>query len=196
MKHSLLASTLILLSHSALASMEGLPAEAPETSPLVTVDVSTNTAYLFLDGQLVQKAPVATGSDTILRKGSKLWLFRTPRGRHKVVRKIVDPIWTKPDWAFVEEGKKIPPADSPQRRIRGKLGKYALDLGDGIMIHGTDDPKSFGQRASHGCIRMPHSMLKEVFKVSDVGMDVYIFDSEPSMTNAWRNGVSDLELMR
>src|SRR5688500_18154265 len=142
LKPILLATTLFLLSHSALASMEGLPPEAPETSPLVTVDVSTNTAYLFLDGQLVHKAPVATGSDTILRKGTKLWWFRTPRGRHKVVRKIVDPVWTKPDWAFVEEGRKIPPADSPQRRVRGKLGKYALDLGEGIMIHGTDDPKS------------------------------------------------------
>ncbi|HVR33809.1 MAG TPA: L,D-transpeptidase [Acidimicrobiia bacterium] len=176
--------------------MEGLPPEAPETSPLVTVDVSTNTAYLFLAGELVTKARVATGSDTLLRKGARVWLFRTPRGRHQVVRKIVDPVWTKPDWAFVEEGRKIPPADSAQRRVRGKLGKFALDLGGGILIHGTDDPKSFGQRASHGCIRMPHAMLKQVFALSDVGMDVYIFDSEPSMTSAWREGVSDLELLR
>ena len=170
---------------------EGLPPEAPRTGTYITVDVSKNKAYYWRDGILVDSAHVATGMDKFLKKGDRQWLFRTPRGRHQVVRKVVDPVWTKPDWAFVEEGKKIPPADSPQRRIRGKLGKYALDLGDGIMIHGTKDIRSFGKKASHGCIRMPAKMLERVYRESEVGMDVYIYDSEPLAANT--KGLNDLE---
>ena len=158
-------------------TVEGLPSEAPREGTVITIDVSANKAYLFQDGELISSSSAATGSDTVLKKGSRFWLFRTPRGRHTVVRKIVDPVWTKPDWAFVEEGKSLPPADSPSRKVRGKLGKYALDLGEGIMIHGTDDPKSIGQRVSHGCIRLPNDMLKKVYQAAAVGTPVHIFDS-------------------
>ena len=158
---------------------EGLPPEAPAEGTFVTVDVSKNKAYFWRDGALVESGSVATGMDKLLKKGNRTWLFRTPRGRHQVVRKIVNPVWRKPDWAFVEEGKRIPAADSPLRLEPGKLGKFALDLGDGIMIHGTKETKSFGTKASHGCIRMPAKMLERVYREAEVGMDVYIFDSEP-----------------
>lgn len=171
---------------------EGLPPEAPRTGVVVTIDVSTNHAYLFRDGELVRKSAAATGSDRVLRKGRKVWWFRTPRGKHTVVRKIVDPVWTKPDWAFVEEGKPIPPPDSPLRKERGTMGKYALDLGERVMIHGTNDPKSIGRRASHGCIRLPNDMLKVLWKEVDVGTEVYIFDSRPRY--AATEGLNDLEM--
>src|SRR5207237_1280843 len=157
--------------------------DAPRTGTVITIDTATNRLYLFKDGQLVDKSLAATGSEKMLKNGSKVWLFRTPQGhlkvlrkiedpvwtqpdwafdlrqdcqvpmrraekphlapvrqhRHlKVLRKIEDPVWTKPDWAFVEAGEPVPPLDSPLRKIKGHLGKYALDLGDGIMIHGTD----------------------------------------------------------
>ena len=146
---------------------------------VITIDVSTNQAWLFRDGELLASSRVATGSDKILRKGSRVWMFRTPRGRMEVKGKIVDPVWTKPDWAFIEEGKKVPPMNSPARRVPGKLGRYALDLGGGILIHGTDDPKSIGKKASHGCIRMPRKMLERVYREAGIGTTVYIFDSDP-----------------
>ncbi len=163
---------------------EGLPDDAPRVGPLVTVDVARNVLYLFQDGRLIDKASVATGSETVLKKGKKTWLFHTPRGRMKVLRKIEDPVWVKPDWAYIEEGKSVPPADSPRRQVRGKLGKYALDLGDGILIHGTDDIESFGKRVSHGCIRVPDDTLEEVWKATSAGTPVYIFESEPVQTAA------------
>ena len=184
------AATFLTFSGSALVAAQthpGLPSDAPREGTLITVDASTNTAYLFRDGELVRSSKVATGMNKVLRKGGRTWLFRTPRGRHIVVGKIVDPIWRKPDWAFVEEGKAVPPADSPKRQVRGKMGKYALDLGDGILIHGTDDPKSFGKNASHGCIRMPDAMLAQVWKEASVGMTVYVFDSNPNTASAWRS---------
>ena len=155
--------------------VEGLPPDAPREGVLITVDTTRNVLYLFRDAQLVGKAPAATGLDKMLTKGMQRWLFRTPRGIHPVVRKIVDPVWVKPDWAYVEEGKRIPPPDHPSRRVPGKLGKFALDLGDGIMIHGTKELNSLGKKASHGCIRLGPDMLSTVYREASVGTPVYIF---------------------
>jgi L,D-transpeptidase ErfK/SrfK len=160
-----------------IASIEGLPPEAPRTGTLITIDVAKNKIYLFEDGELVDESPVATGSEKVLKNGHTIFLFHTPRGRMTVLRKIEDPVWTKPDWAFIEDGQRIPPADSPQRHVRGHLGKYALDLGDGIMIHGTDDARSIGKRESHGCIRVPGSMLETMWNAAKVGTEVYVFES-------------------
>lgn len=178
---------------SAQQQVEGLPPEAPRQGPVITVDLSTNTAYLFDDGELVQKAPAATGTEKILKRGRNVWQFHTPRGHLKVLRKIVDPVWTKPDWAFIEAGDSVPPPDSPKRQVKGHLGKYALDLGDGIMIHGTDEIDSLGKRASHGCIRLPANMLEKVYRSAKVGTDVFIFESTPPQQTASSGRRSDLD---
>jgi hypothetical protein len=163
-------------------TIDGLPAEAPRAGTVITIDLSTNTAYLFDDGQLVRKSACARGSEKLLENGDDMWLFRTPRGHLRVLRKIIGPVWRKPDWAFIEAGEKIPPSDSPKRLMRGKLGKYALDLGEGILIHGTDDASSIGRNVSHGCVRLPNAMLAVVFKAAKVGTDVFIFESSPQAT--------------
>lgn len=172
--------------------IEGLPPEAPRNGTVITVDVSTNQAYLFRDGELIEKARAATGSDKILKKGRRVWWFRTPRGRYEVLGKIKDPVWTKPDWAFVEEGKSVPPGDSPLRVEKGKLGKYALDLGERVMLHGTNEPWTIGKRVTHGCIRLPHKFLSRLWKEADVGTEVYIFDSGPVAVAS--RGRNDLEM--
>ena len=174
--------------------IEGLPSDAPREGTLITIDVSSNQVYLFEAGKMVRKAPAATGSGKVLKKAGKTWLFHTPRGRMKVLRKMEDPVWRKPDWAFIEAGERVPPPDSPKRYVRGKLGRYALDLGDGILIHGTDDPDSIGQSVSHGCVRVPDEMLEQIYKAAKVGTDVYIFESQPDLTRAASKGVNDLEV--
>ena len=155
--------------------IEGLPPEAPIDGTLSTVDTTRNIIYLFRYGQLVRQVKAATGMDRMLKKGQRTWLFRTPRGLMPIQRKIVDPVWTTPDWAFVEKGQKVPPINSPKRREAGTLGKYALDLGDGILIHGTKDLASLGTKASHGCIRVGPKMLELLFTEAEVGTKVYVF---------------------
>ena len=93
----------------------------------------------------------------------------------------------------MEEGKKVPPPDSPLRIEKGKLGKYALDLGERVMIHGTNEPASIGRKVTHGCIRLPHDMLSVLWKEAAVGTDVYIFESDPSRIANIR-GRNDLEM--
>lgn len=156
-------------------AIEGLPPEASRVGTVITVDTSRNVAYVFVDGELIGKGRAATGMDRLLTQKDRSWLFRTPRGRMTVLRKIVDPVWTKPDWAFVEEGRRIPPTNSPLRMQRGKMGKYALDLGDGILVHGTDDPSSLGKKASHGCVRLGAALMKKAFQLSDRGTEVWVF---------------------
>jgi L,D-transpeptidase ErfK/SrfK len=160
-------------------AIEGLPTEAPRSGTVVTVDVATNTVYLFRDGKLVRKSAAATGSGRTMEIGDDVWEFYTPRGHMKVLSKIKDPVWRKPDWAFVEAGERIPPPDSPKRLVKGHLGKYALNLGDGILIHGTNEADSIGRYASHGCVRLPHAMLETLWKNVPVGTDVYVFESRP-----------------
>lgn len=155
--------------------VEGLPPDAPRDGTLITVDTSRNILYLFRDGEMVRKDLAATGMDKEMRKGRKRWLFRTPKGLMRVLNKKVDPVWSRPDWAFVENGQKVPPGDSPKRKLRGVLGKYALDLGDGILIHGTKELASLGKKASHGCIRLGPEMLEIVYREAEVGTPVYVF---------------------
>ncbi len=173
--------------------VEGLPSDAPQSAPvLVTVDLARNEIYLFENNQLVDKSPVASGSEKILRHGGRVWFFHPPRGTLKVLRKIKDPVWTTPAWAFIENGDPVPPPDSPKRQVKGELGKYALDLGGGYMIHGTDDEDSIGKRVSHGCVRVPSDMLQEIWDATKVGTPVYIFESAPVQTAATGKH-SDLE---
>jgi lipoprotein-anchoring transpeptidase ErfK/SrfK len=173
--------------------IEGLPADAPRQGTVITIDVATNRLYLFKEGKLVDKSLAATGSEKLLKNGSRVWFFRTPQGHHKVLRKIIDPVWTKPDWAFIEAGEPVPPPNSPLRKVKGHLGKYALDLGDGIMIHGTDEYDSIGRKASHGCIRLPNDMLETVYNETPIGADVYIFESKVPQTAKKGERHSDLD---
>lgn len=155
--------------------VEGFPEGTPTTGVVLTIDTTHNIAYLWRDAKLIAQGPAATGMDKMLRRGLRAWLFRTPRGRHTILRKVVDPVWVRPDWAFIEEGKPIPPPGSPQRQVRGVLGKYALHLGGGIFIHGTKDLNSLGSKASHGCIRLGPEMLEMVYRHAEVGTEVHIF---------------------
>lgn len=155
--------------------VDGLPPDAPREGVLITVNTATNTLYLFKDGSLLDSAPVATGMNKTLKHGDRVWLFRTPRGIHPVQKKVAAPVWYKPDWAFVEEKKPIPKGDTKERYVKGKLGRYAFDLGEGIMLHGTDDPKSIGKNVTHGCVRVGDKMLSLLWQEASVGTPVYIF---------------------
>ena len=90
-------------------------------------------------------------------------------------------MWIAPDWHFVERGAPIPPDDHPSRRIAGGLGTTALYLGDGIAIHGTNqpqmllDPDPERRRISHGCIRLTNEAARDLYHLVSVGTPVLIY---------------------
>jgi len=47
-------------------------------------------------------APVGVGKGTKLEYGSKAWEFTTPRGVRRVRAKERNPVWTPPEWHYVE----------------------------------------------------------------------------------------------
>jgi L,D-transpeptidase YbiS len=142
----------------------------------VVVDQTQNRLYIMNDDKIVRTAVCSAGSGMVLKASgsSKKWVFDTPRGVFKVRNKISNPIWKKPDWAFAEEGKTLPtnPAD---RFESGTLGKYALYLEDGYMIHGTLYTRLLGRSVTHGCIRLGPEDLQAVWDAVPVGSSVYIF---------------------
>jgi L,D-transpeptidase YbiS len=146
------------------------------TGTYVVVDQTQNRLYIMNDDKIVRTAVCSAGSGMVLKASgsSKKWVFDTPRGVFKVRNKIPNPIWKKPDWAFAEEGKTLPtnPAD---RFESGTLGKYALYLEDGYMIHGTLYTRLLGRSVTHGCIRLGPDDLQAVWDAVPVGSSVYIF---------------------
>jgi L,D-transpeptidase YbiS len=141
----------------------------------LVIDTGANRLYLMKDTQVVREAIVSTGSGVRLQDPDKprSWVFDTPRGEFEVRRKVNEPIWTKPDWAFVEAGEGLPKRYS-ERIEEGVLGDYALDLGDGYLIHGTLFERALGLHVTHGCVRMGAKDLEAVFKSVRIGTRVYI----------------------
>ena len=141
----------------------------------IAINAATNRLYLRRGQEVLREAPISTGTGSTLRHGRSKWVFDTPRGMLTVWRKKADPVWVKPDWAFLEEGKPIPPMDSPERRQEGVLGSYFIDLGGGIGIHGTQQENLLGRSVTHGCIRVGREDLKVLYDSVPVGTRVYIY---------------------
>jgi len=69
----------------------------------------------------------------------------------------------------------IPPLGTKNRRIEGELGHFALDLGDGYMLHGTPHKDSIGKSATHGCVRLRDEDIQWLYDFVPVGTRVYIY---------------------
>ncbi|MEO6445291.1 MAG: L,D-transpeptidase [Gemmatimonadaceae bacterium] len=68
----------------------------------------------------------------------------------------------------------IPPLGTRNRQLSGALGAFALDLGDGYLLHGTPDPSSIGTATTHGCIRLGREDLDWLYTHAAVGTPVRI----------------------
>ncbi|HZG41322.1 MAG TPA: L,D-transpeptidase [Longimicrobium sp.] len=69
----------------------------------------------------------------------------------------------------------IPPFGTVNRKIPDVLGKFKLDTGDGILIHGTNDPLAVGLWGTHGCVRLFDDDIQFVYENAPVGTPVYIY---------------------
>ena len=143
----------------------------------IVIDQTQNRLYLKRGNDTLLQAVCSAGSGMVLRESGgkkREWVFDSPRGRFEVRTMLKDPVWRKPDWAFVEEGEPIPrnPAD---RLDYGTLGEYALYFGDGFMIHGTLYERLLGRAVSHGCIRVGRDDLRKVWANARIGTQIFIY---------------------
>ena len=147
--------------------------------PYILINTTLNRMSMKIgDDFIVRDAVVSTGSNTELieQEGKRRsWFFSTPKGVHTVKRKMVAPVWVKPDWAFVEEGEPIPGAQAEARFEEGTLGRYGLYFGNGYLIHGTLFQRFLGQSVTHGCVRVGDADLEAVYQNAKVGTRIYIY---------------------
>jgi lipoprotein-anchoring transpeptidase ErfK/SrfK len=153
-----------------------LKAAAPHDAYIV-IDQTQNRIYLKKENQTLLEAVCSAGSGMVLKEttGKKReWVFDTPRGQFEVQNRIQNPVWRKPDWAFVEENEPIP-KNNADRMESGSLGEYALYLGHGYMIHGTLYERLLGRAVSHGCVRVGKDDLRKIWASTKIGTHVYIY---------------------
>jgi len=144
--------------------------------PYLVISTSDNRVSLMKKNRLIHEGPCSSGSYVILKASeNRQWVFSTPRGAFKIQMKLKEPVWYMPDWAFIEEGRKIPPPNSPQRYNSKALGRYALSIGGGYLIHGTLYTRLIGQPVTHGCIRLADEELNLVYKHLRYGAKVFIY---------------------
>ena len=84
----------------------------------------------------------------------------TPMGRFNVKHIVWNPAWVPPNANWAKGKKPAAPGDpkNPMRAV--KIFFQEPDY----YIHGTNDPDSIGEAASHGCIRIAESDAVELAK--------------------------------
>ncbi len=105
--------------------------------------------------------------------------WKTPLGKTKVARKIMNPEWHPPESIRREHaanGDPLPVIVPPGPH--NPLGSRALylDLPGEYRIHGTDIDKinGIGMQITHGCVRMYPKDVEELYDWVAVGTPVYI----------------------
>jgi hypothetical protein len=142
----------------------------------IVINTTDNRFFLYRNKKLLREGFCSSGSYTMLQTaGNKKWIFKTPKGKYQILGKTTNPVWKKPDWAFVEEGLPIPSANDFSRYEYGVLGDYALAIGDGYMIHGTIYKRFLGMPVTHGCVRLNDEDLEVIYNTLNIGSKVYIF---------------------
>ena len=117
------------------------------------VEIDLQRQVLFLvngEGLVTHIVPVCTGNEKLYVDHGEVHRAHTPRGKFKVLRKI--------------KGIRI-----------SSLGflYYPNYIHAGIAIHGSWAMKVYPD--SHGCIRIPMFVAKELSLLVPVGMDVVVF---------------------
>ncbi|HWV57057.1 MAG TPA: L,D-transpeptidase [Longimicrobiales bacterium] len=172
--------------YAALAFETGLGEERFTRAPLdaeryIVIPLVENRLYLMEGTRVIWSAPVATGGGFTLEAAGRSWQFDTPRGVFRIQREEIDPVWVKPEWAYLREGLPVPPLHAPERRQRGMLGNTALFIGYELALHGTDrpdlvlNPDPEERRVSHGCIRLTDEDARILYHMVDPGTLVLIY---------------------
>lgn len=119
----------------------------------IVVSLSERRLSLYRAGRLVLRAPAGVGAPAT----------PTPVGRY-----VVDERWvlTSPDGPFGPAALGISAHSEALAAVWVEHGP--------IAIHGTNEPWTVGQAASHGCIRLANAVMRRLFPLVPAGTPVII----------------------
>jgi lipoprotein-anchoring transpeptidase ErfK/SrfK len=121
-------------------------------SRVVLVSIPDRKLAVVEDGRIIRTFSVSVGAPN----------SPSPTGEFRIVTRLKDPTYYHP-------GVVIPPGrDNP-------IGPRWIGLNQkGLGIHGTNEARSIGKAASHGCIRLRNRDVQEFFRLVSVGDAVKI----------------------
>ncbi|MGH7711886.1 MAG: L,D-transpeptidase [Gemmatimonadaceae bacterium] len=138
---------------------------APEWTPPDWAYAETAKQYNLKLAWLSADKPVT------LRDGRRLIVYKGAVG-------VLDPdgmfqALPRDEHIVFESTLFVPPYGAVNRRVKGQLGPYALDLGGGYLLHGG--PVSDNLAPTHGCIRLTDGDLEWLYRNVEKGTPVYIY---------------------
>jgi lipoprotein-anchoring transpeptidase ErfK/SrfK len=169
-KLAALMGSLFLAAAEALAQDQQTTAseECEESKRRIIISIADRKLAVVEGGRVVKIYPTAVGADAT----------PSPTGVFKIANRVPNPTWYGPNHNIVPPGKANP------------LGTRWMGLSHkGYGIHGTNNPRSIGRNASHGCIRMRKADVEELFEMVKVG-DVVEMVAEPAEAMAWVFGAA------
>lgn len=121
----------------------------------VLVDAPLRRLYVKRRNGVVVSYPVAVGTART----------PTPGGQYTVEGIRHKPTWYPPESIRAEYAAKGKPLGKVVPPGRGNpLGDWFIKLQNSIGIHGTNQPRSIGRAASHGCVRMFDADVAELVR--------------------------------
>jgi lipoprotein-anchoring transpeptidase ErfK/SrfK len=135
------------LGQAVVTTVDSTQAQPVQLKRTIVVSLEDRKLALVEDGQLKKVYTVAVGKPTT----------PSPVGTFTIQRRVKNPV-------YQHEGKIVDPGP------RNPVGTRWMGLSvKGYGIHGTNEPKSIGKAASHGCIRMARKDLEEMYEMVHVG---------------------------
>lgn len=143
-----------------------IPAAHPAVKRVIVVSLEDRKLALVENGEVKKVYTVAVGKPTT----------PSPVGRFTIEHRVMNPTYS-------HNGKTVAPGPG------NPVGTRWMGLSKaGYGIHGTNEPKSIGKAASHGCIRMAKADLEELFPLVKAGDMVELIgqrDEETATLFGW-----------
>src|SRR5215467_5155533 len=132
---------------------------AEQAAMRIEVSLSDRQLRVIQDGDVVHTYGVAVGRPS----------HPTPTGRFRTGDIDWNPQWVPPPTGWARN-KHYEPPGAPSNPMQGVKIYFEAPY---YFIHGTNDPDSIGEAASHGCIRMnPDDAVSLAHQIEDAGGSV------------------------
>jgi hypothetical protein len=140
----------------------------------LAINLSDSTLSLRHGPATLRKVPVHIGSDSVIQASDgRTWRFVHPLGERSIVSKAVAPVYTIPEWVYVSRGDPVPP--EAERRVEAGLGRYVLNLEDGVAIYSTPERGPLREGTVPASFRVRESDLASIFDAVPTETPVFIY---------------------